>query len=150
MYSFSRLKFIVFIGFFLSVVGVSKIEAQKRSEPVDLVYPLLDAANSRWFYFNSATRPFGMVNLSPDNAYAGDWGSGYRYNSDSVKFFSHIHCWQLSGVPVLPFTGNVNPTQGPEIYGSRYLHAKEIVKPGYHKVHLEKYSIDAELTSTSG
>ena len=38
---------------------------EKKIEPVDLVYPLLDASNSRWFYFNSATRPFGMVNLSP-------------------------------------------------------------------------------------
>ncbi len=151
MHSFIRFKTGLFLVLFAFIFGVQKTVGQTQSkskEPVELVYPLLDAANSRWFFFNSATRPFGMVNLSPDNAYAGDWGSGYRYNSDSVKFFSHIHCWQLSGVPVLPFTGNVNPAQGPEIYGSRYQHAKEIVKPGYHKVHLEKYNIDAELTST--
>ncbi len=141
----------LFLGFMCFFFGVQKTLGQthkKPIQPVDLVYPLLDAANSRWFFFNSATRPFGMVNLSPDNAYAGDWGSGYRYNSDSIKFFSHIHCWQLSGVPVLPFTGNTNPALGPEIYGSLFQHAKEIVKPGYHKVHLEKYQIDAELTST--
>ncbi len=118
-------------------------------EPVDLVYPLLDAANSRWFYFNSATRPFGMVNLSPDNSYAGDWGAGYRYNKDSIKFFSHIHCWQLSGVPVLPTTGKSMGVSGPEVYGSLFKHSKEIIRPGYHKVHLEKYNIDAELTSTT-
>jgi predicted alpha-1,2-mannosidase len=129
-------------------LGSIKSFGQKRPDPVDLVYPLLDAANSRWFYFNSATRPFGMVNVSPDNAYAGDWGSGYRYNIDSIKFFSHIHCWQLSGVPVLPFTGNTNPALGPEVYGSPFKHSKEMIKPGYHKVHLEKYNIDAELTST--
>jgi predicted alpha-1,2-mannosidase len=125
---------------------VSKQE--KKIEPVDLVYPLLDASNSRWFYFNSATRPFGMVNLSPDNSYAGDWGAGYRYDKDSIKFFSHIHDWQLSGVPVLPTTGKLYGAAGPEYYGSLFKHAKEIIKPGYHKVHLEKYNIDAELTST--
>ena len=40
-------------------------------EPVDLVYPLLDTENSRWFYFSSACRPFGMVNLSPDTQIGG-------------------------------------------------------------------------------
>ena len=145
----------ILLSFFLIFIQLDTgIYAQvnryiKKVEPVDLVYPLLDASNSRWFYFNSATRPFGMVSLSPDNAYAGDWGSGYRYDKDSIKFFSHIHCWQLSGIPVLPFTGKVNAAAGPEIYGSPYLHSKEIVKPGYHKVHLEKYNIDAELTSTT-
>ena len=118
-------------------------------KPVDLVYPLLDAANSRWFYFNSATRPFGMVNLSPDNSYKGDWGSGYRYNTDSIKFFSHIHCWQLSGVPVMPVTGAFMGAQGPDVYGSPFKHATEIVKAGYHKVQLDKYNIQAELTSTT-
>ena len=47
--------------------------------PVDLVNPLVDSANSRWFFFTSATRPFGMVNLSPDMGTAGAWASGYRY-----------------------------------------------------------------------
>ena len=37
----------------------------QMKKPAELVYPLLDAANSRWFYFSSATRPFGMVNLKP-------------------------------------------------------------------------------------
>ena len=34
--------------------------------PVDLVFPQLDSENSRWIFFSSACRPFGMVNLSPD------------------------------------------------------------------------------------
>ena len=143
-----------YILLFLLVVSTalsSKSHAQQKAaeEPVDLVYPLLDAANSRWFYFNSASRPFGMVNLSPDNSYAGDWGAGYRYHKDSIKFFSHIHGWQLSGIPVLPTTGKNAGDKGPEVYGSRFSHATEIIKPGYHKVHLDKYNIDAELTSTA-
>ncbi|MCX6338126.1 MAG: hypothetical protein NT153_12755 [Bacteroidetes bacterium] len=139
----------ILIGAVFNNTAAQKRETGLAKEPVDLVYPLLDAANSRWFYFNSATRPFGMVNLSPDNSYAGDWGAGYRYNKDSIKFFSHIHCWQLSGVPVLPTTGKSLGASGPEVYGSLFKHSKEIIHPGYHKVHLEKYNIDAELTSTN-
>lgn len=155
MNKINRIYHCILILLFISTGSVfNNTVAQKREtglvkEPVDLVYPLLDAANSRWFYFNSATRPFGMVNLSPDNSYAGDWGAGYRYNKDSIKFFSHIHCWQLSGVPVLPTTGKSLGVSGPEVYGSLFKHSKEIIQPGYHKVHLEKYNIDAELTSTN-
>jgi len=119
-----------------------------QKEPVDLVYPLVDAANSRWFFFNSASRPFGMVNLSPDNAINADWGAGYRYNLDSIKCFSHIHGWQLSGVPVLPTTGKLKDLN-PNNYGSKFSHDTEIIKPGYHKVYLESYDITAELTSTT-
>ena len=43
-----------------------KIEDVAKVQPVDLVYPHIDSANSRWFFFSSACRPFGMVNLSPD------------------------------------------------------------------------------------
>jgi len=83
--------------FLLLSVGVS---AQQK--PVDLVYPLLDAVNSRWFYFSSACRPFGMVNLSPDTEINGAWASGYRYNTEIIKGFSHIHGWQISGISVMP------------------------------------------------
>jgi putative alpha-1,2-mannosidase len=44
--------------------------AQKEMQPVDLVYPQLDTENSRWIFFSSACRPFGMVNLSPDTCTA--------------------------------------------------------------------------------
>ena len=117
--------------------------------PVDLVEPLVDAANSRWFFFNSATRPFGMVNLSPDNQLGGAWGSGYRYNTDTVRVFSHIHAWQLSGVPVMPLTGAYEGALGPEDFKSRFSHETEIVEPGYHRLMLERYGIGVELTATT-
>ena len=40
--------------------------AQQKPRPVDLVFPQLDTENSRWIFFSSACRLFGMVNLSPD------------------------------------------------------------------------------------
>ena len=120
-----------------------------QKSPVDLVYPQLDAANSRWFFFNSATRPFGLVNLSPDNVTNGAWNAGYRYNSDSIKCFSHIHAWQLSGIPVMPTVGEFKGHFGSQAYGSTFSHGKEVVKPGYHKVVLDSYNVTAELTSST-
>ena len=121
----------------------------EKAEPVDLVYPYIDSAHSRWFFFSSASRPFGMVNLSPDMAIDGAWESGYRYNEDTIKAFSHIHAWQLSGIPVLPTTGEFQGHLGPDVYGSTYTHDNEEVQPGYHKVVLEDYGVTAELTSTT-
>lgn len=133
-----------------TILGNIDLSGQtNKIQPVDLVYPLTDAANSRWFFFNSATRPFGMVNLSPDNAIDADWNAGYRYEKDSIKCFSHIHGWQLSGVPVLPTTGEFKGHLGSDTYGSVYSHSKETIKAGYHQVYLETYKIKAELTSTT-
>lgn len=135
--------------FFILLVFPSIIKCQNiDKKPVDLVYPFLDAANSRWFYFSSACRPFGMVNLSPDNIIDGAWNSGYRYNEDNIKFFSHVHAWQLSGIPVMPTTGEFKGHLGPNKYQSKYSHEKEMVFPGYHSVYLDDYQIRAELTST--
>lgn len=133
----------------LLLAPVVQLNAAIKKKPVELVYPLLDAANSRWFYFSSASRPFGMVNLSPDMGVGGAWDSGYRYNQDTINFFSHIHAWQLSGVPVLPVTGEFKGHLGAQHYGSAYSHDKEVVRPGYHSVELETYGIKAELTSTT-
>jgi len=117
--------------------------------PVDLVYPLLDTAHSRWFYFSSACRPFGMVSLFPDTKTEEDWDSGYRYEEDSIRDFSHIHEWQLSGVAVMPvrYTNPDIPSLMNN-FASKYSHTSEIVRPGYHSVFLNRYSIKAELTAT--
>ncbi len=138
---------IVFAAFIL--LSSTLVQAQKVTRPVDLVYPQLDSENSRWIFFSSACRPFGMVNLSPDNKANSDWGSGYRYEKDSVIFFSHIHGWQLSGIPVMPVNGEFKGHLGSNVYGSKYTHDQETVKPGYHSVVLESYGIKAELTSTT-
>ncbi len=126
-----------------------KNDSKSEKEPVDLVYPLLDTENSRWFFFSSACRPFGMVNLSPDTQVGGAWGSGYRYNTDTVMGFSHIHAWQLSGLSVMPV--DLRDENQDDIYDNFYSefdHAKEQVSPGYHRLELDRYDISAELTST--
>ncbi len=123
----------------------SQNEIIQKKLPVDLVYPHLDTKNSRWFYFSSASRPFGMVNLSPDTQTGGAWGSGYRYNTDTIKGFSHIHAWQLAGISVMPVVFNENIFKD---HYSKFKHENEIIFPGYHSVILEKYNIKAEISST--
>ncbi len=130
----------------IAIVACSNREMVKR--PVDYVNPLVDTHKSRWIFFSSASRPFGLVNLSPDTETNGTWNSGYIYDSKKVRCFSHIHAWQMSGIPVLPVTGEFKGHKGMDIYASTFSHETEEVVPGYHKVHLDDYGITAELTST--
>lgn len=138
--------------FFLFVVlfGAILLHAQtKETAYSDYVRPRIDTHNSRWFYFSSASRPFGMISLSPDMGVKGSWSSGYLYDTAEIRCFSHVHCWQLAGIPVMPVTGEIQGHKGMEAYKSGYSHENEIVRPGYHKIHLDRYGIDVELTSTS-
>jgi predicted alpha-1,2-mannosidase len=138
----------VILSIALPIVVFSQ-ETTDITRKSDLVEVMIDAANSRFFYFSSATRPFGMVNLSPDMNLRGVWNTGYKYNEDTIRCFSHIHCWELSGIPVLPTTGVFKGHLGPDKYGSTYSHQEESAKPGYHMINLKTYGVKAELTSTT-
>lgn len=124
------------------------ISSAQTEDLASLVNPQIDTHKSRWFYFSSACRPFGMVNLSPDTATKGSWDSGYLYDEENIRCFSHVHAWQMSGIPVMPTTGPFQGHLGMDVYQSRFSHDDEVVHPGYHKVRLQKYGITAELTST--
>ncbi len=122
--------------------------AAERKSPVDYVDPLIDTKKPRWLYFSSASRPFGMINLSPDTMVDGDWGAGYVYDEKFIRAFSHVHCWQLAALPVMPVVGRMNGHEGYESYKSPFSHSKEVVRAGYHKVFLENSRVTVELTST--
>ncbi|MBI5819351.1 MAG: glycoside hydrolase family 92 protein [Verrucomicrobia bacterium] len=117
--------------------------------PSDYVNPLIDTHKSRWFYFSSACRPFGMVNLSPDTRTGGDWMNGYIHATNTIRCFSHIHGWQIYGIAVLPITGTMRGHLGMDTYQAEFSHDDEIVRAGYHKVVLRNYGVTAELTSTT-
>ena len=143
---FQNILFCSFITLLFISCGKS---TQVASTPADLVYTQLDSENSRWFYFSSACRPFGMVNLSPDTEIDGAWGSGYRYNTDTVRGFSHVHAWQLSGLSVMPVTiSEKNLKTIFNDYDSKFSHDNEIAIPGYHYVELDRYDINVSLTSS--
>ena len=134
---------------FLVSCKTEKSTSFKKREAADMVYPLLDTENSRWFFFSSASRPFGMVNLNPDTEIKGDWGGGYKYTTDTIKGFSHIHEWQMSGVSVMPVTiSKENEATIFTDFYSKFSHETEKITPGYHLLKLDRYQITAELTST--
>ncbi|NJX14373.1 GH92 family glycosyl hydrolase [Tamlana crocina] len=129
---------------------IANVDKNKPTDYASLVYPQLDTENSRWFFFSSACRPFGMVNLSPDNEIDGAWGSGYRYITDTIKGFSHIHGWQISGVSVMPVTLSDDNTKTVfKDFYSKFSHGNEVVTPGYHSLEVERYHVKTELTSTT-
>jgi predicted alpha-1,2-mannosidase len=135
--------------FFVTIILLSCNHIEKK-RPVDLVYPQMGSAWSRWFYFSSASRPFGMVSLFPDTKTKGAWKSGYRYEVDTIRDFSHIHEWQLSGVAVMPVSFRENSLGSVLLdWSSPFSHNNEIVRPGYHSVVLDRYQIKAELTATN-
>ena len=109
--------------------------------------------------YPGATRPFGMVQLSPDTRTVGwDACSGYHLDDASIMGFSHTH---LSGTGasdmldllLMPATGEARIAPGPmdhpaQGYRSRYEHADEHAEPGYYTVLLKDYAVRAELSAT--
>ena len=130
---------VIFLSFILTVPFVAA-----HKQPVDWINPQIDTVKPRFFYFSSACRPFGLVNLSPDTKTDKTWDSGYRYYDEKIQCFSHIHGWQIAGLPVMPLVESSDH----EDYASKFSHDDEIVKAGYHKVVLQDHKVTAELTST--
>jgi predicted alpha-1,2-mannosidase len=109
--------------------------------------------------FPGATRPFGMVQLSPDTRLTGwDGCSGYHYSDSIIYGFSHTH---LSGTGIsdygdillMPTVGEVflnavNNGSPDKAYASRFQHRYEKASPGYYSVRLDDDDVFAELTAT--
>lgn len=85
-----------------------------------------------------------MVQLSPVTQFRS--GAGYQYEDTVIYGFSHTNKghWNLLHLPVLPVTGNISSGD----YASTYSHSNESARPGYYQVFLERYGVNAELTST--
>lgn len=105
--------------------------------------------------YPGATSPFGMVQLSPDTRLEGwDGCSGYHYSDEYIYGFSHTHL-QGTGVPdycdilFMPTNHRIKVAEKwSDAYKSKFNHASEVAQPGYYKVRLEDYAIDAEFTTT--
>jgi predicted alpha-1,2-mannosidase len=94
--------------------------------------------------FPGASLPNAMVQLSPITKFGS--GAGYEYENSVIHGFAHSNKghWNLCNIPVLPVTGEVNPDD----FGSTFSHKNEAAHPGYYQVYLERYGINAELTTT--
>lgn len=99
--------------------------------------------------FPGATRPFALVQVSPDTHIMGwDASSGYHYDDDRIYAFSHTHLsgtgiGDLGDVAILPFSGgdSIKPV-------ATFKKETEKATPGYYAVRLDNFGIDVELTST--
>lgn len=148
-------KNIVFIV--LLLVLTSHLQAQKP--PASYVNPLLGTAtlwdpkdlgfiptHRAWGaeVFPGSSLPNAMVQLSPVTKFHS--GSGYQYEDTVIYGFIHTSKghWNLGYVPLLPVTGVVSADN----YYSAYSHKNESAHPGYYQVYLERYGVNAELTST--
>ncbi len=120
--------------------------------------------------FPGACVPFGMVQLSPDTdtipyavngKYTGTvyrYCAGYQYNDKTIVGFSHTHFSgtghsDLGDFLLMPTTGKIllNPgtaTHPEDGYRSKFSHETEKAEPGYYRVKLDDYQIDAELTAS--
>jgi len=94
--------------------------------------------------FPGASVPNAMVQLSPITKWHS--GAGYEHEDTVIHAFTHSNKghWNLCHVPFLPVTGEVDATN----FGSSFNHTNESAEPGYYQVFLERYGINAELTST--
>lgn len=94
--------------------------------------------------FPGSSLPNAMVQISPVTQFRS--GAGYQYEDTVIYGFAHTNKghWNLLHFPLLPAAGEVVPTD----YASEYSHDNESASPGYYQVFLERYGINAELTST--
>jgi predicted alpha-1,2-mannosidase len=109
--------------------------------------------------YPGASLPHGMVQLSPDGGTSGwDWCSGYHSSDSTIIGFSHTHlsgtgCSDYGDILFMPTTGMLRTAPGSKDvprsgYRSRFSHARETAAPGSYAVHLDDYTITAELTAT--
>jgi predicted alpha-1,2-mannosidase len=144
---------LIAIGLIIAVTA----SAQRRA--VDYVNPFI-GTGGHGHTFPGATRPFGMVQLSPDTRLTGwDGCSGYHYSDDVIFGFSHTH---LSGTgisdygDILLMPGIGEPTLDALVdgkpehgYASKFSHSNEKASPGYYQVVLDDGGIRVELTATN-
>jgi putative alpha-1,2-mannosidase len=152
-FQFRCFKYIKCVIIFLLLIGCgqnyTKVERQKKRVKVaDLVDPFL-GTGGHGHTFPGATRPFGMVHLSPDNGTEGwDWSSGYHYSDSTIVGFSHTH---LSGtgigdyldISIMPFYGDTATL----VHSNTFSHNQERAHPGYYEVSL-KNGLHVALTAT--
>jgi putative alpha-1,2-mannosidase len=115
---------------------------------VSYVDPTIETGRGRWFFCTPGSRPFGMICASAYTRNKNQGGGGYNYNSTEILGFAQIHAWIMSGINIMPVTGQVNPNLGEKEWKSSFSHETETMEPGYHRLFLDRYQTQVEYTST--
>ncbi len=121
--------------------------------------------------FPGATAPFGMVQLSPQtnfevmyqedgsyNKHTYEYCAGYQYSDTTILGFAHTNFSgtghsDLGDLLVMPTTGPLvmeplEQSNGAKGFYSTFSHDTEEASPGYYRVDLESYDIQAALTTS--
>ena len=121
--------------------------------------------------FPGATAPFGMVQLSPQtnfevmyqedgsyNKHTYEYCAGYQYSDTTILGFAHTNFSgtghsDLGDLLVMPTTGPLvleplEQSNGAKGFYSTFSHDTEEASPGYYRVDLESYDIQAALTAS--
>ncbi|MDD7562012.1 MAG: GH92 family glycosyl hydrolase [Parabacteroides sp.] len=125
-----------------------KPESQPLADEIQYVDPFI-GTGFHGHTFPGATRPYAMVQLSPDTHIMGwDASSGYHYDDQQIYGFSHTHLsgtgiGDLGDIMLLPFSGgdSIKPV-------ATFKKETEKATPGYYAVRLENLGVNVELTST--
>ncbi len=125
---------------------------------LDYVNPFIGTGGHGHTY-PGATRPFAMVQLSPDTRLTGwDGYGGYHYSDNIIYGFSHTH---LQGTGISDYgdilfmpTGdkaewiNRIGDSGSDGYCSEFQKSKESARAGFYSVYLDDINASVELTTT--
>lgn len=148
-----------FLSALILVVCFMCPAAVVSADHVDDVNPLIGTDN-HGHVFVGANIPFGAVNVGPNQMGQGwDWCSGYNYPDNTIKGFSMLHlsgtgCADLGDICLMPVVGKVTLRRGkaddPESgFFSTFSHDREVTQPGYYSVFLDRFGVQAEMTSTA-
>ena len=93
-----KIAFILLVLFIMSCNQVAKKNDTKGIEDLTAYVDPFIGTGEHGHTFPGATRPFGMVQVSPINGTGGwDWVSGYHYSDSIMVGFGHLH---LSGTGI--------------------------------------------------
>ena len=133
-------------------IGLSEIEVFSAGGPgtrfSEWVDPYIETTCGRWFYCTPGGLPMGMVAAHAFTRNKNQGGGGYNYNFNEILGFSQINDWMISGPDIMPVTGEPDLSAGQEGWKSTFRHESEIIRPGYHRLFLDRYQTWVEYTAT--
>ena len=133
-------------------IGLSEIEVFAAGGPgtrfSEWVDPYIETTCGRWFYCTPGGLPMGMVAAHAFTRNKNQGGGGYNYNFNEILGFSQINDWMISGPDIMPVTGEPDLSAGQEGWKSTFHHESEIIRPGYHRLFLDRYQTWVEYTAT--
>jgi putative alpha-1,2-mannosidase len=150
------------LSFAVLLFSAASLQAAEPGSPAAAVNVFIGTGGDG-HTFPGASRPFGMVQLSPDTQHrhfrqSYPWAAGYNHGDGSILGFSHTHFSgsghsDLGDVLLMPYSGETKLEPGyPERpfsgYRSRFSHDQEQAEPGYYAVRLKDHDVDVELTAS--